>query len=132
MMWTRVMRLLAMALALAACAPKASDPAEVASRTAKLYYDALLEGNYDVFVAGLDRHLGDIGDYDSLLVANARMYVDRQRESHQGIASFEVARVEYDGKGHAANVFLDVHFADSTKEQIVVPIVERDDLWLMR
>ena len=103
MMWTRVMRPLAMVLALAACAPKASDPAEVASRTAKLYYDALLEGNYDVL-----------------------------RESHQGIASFEVARVEYDGKGHAANVFLNVHFADSTKEQIVVPMVERDDLWLMR
>ncbi|MBO4657994.1 MAG: hypothetical protein J5637_00060 [Prevotella sp.] len=123
---------LVMALAFVGCAPHADDAAEVASRTAKLYYDALLEGKYDVFVAGLDHHLGDVGDYDSLLVANAKMYVDRQREAHQGIAAFEVTRVECDDSAHAANVFLEVHFADSTKERIVVPMVERDEVWFMR
>ena len=44
---------LLLVLACSACAPKAEDAAEVAGRTAKLYYDALLEGKYDVFVAGI-------------------------------------------------------------------------------
>ena len=123
---------LLLVLACSACAPKAKDAAEVAGRTAKLYYDALLEGKYDVFVAGIDKHLGEQHDYDVQLLANARMFVDKQKDSHQGIASFEVSRVEYSDSAYAANVFLQVHYADSTQEQIVVPMVVRDDVWLMR
>ena len=117
---------------LAACAPKADNPAEAAARTAKLYYDALLEEKYDEFVAGLDQHLGPDAGYDAQLSANARMFLRQQKEAHQGIVAFEVAGVECDESVHAANVFLNVQFADSTKEQIVVPMIERDDVWLMR
>ena len=56
----------------------------------------------------------------------------KMKDSHQGIASFEVSRVEYSDSAYAANVFLQVHYADSTQEQIVVPMVVRDDVWLMR
>ena len=123
---------LLLTLACAACAPKADDAAEVAGRTAKLYYDALLDGKYDVFVAGIDRHLGEQHDYDVQLLANVKMFVGKQEELHQGIASFEVSRGVCGDSAHAANVFLQVHYADSTQELIVVPMVARDDVWLMR
>ena len=128
----RWMAVCVVAVMFTACAPKSEDSAGVAGRTAKLYYDALIEGRYGDFVAGLDHHLGDIGDYDTLLAANAKMYVRQQDEAHQGISAFEVARVECADSIHAANVFLNVHFADSTKELIVVPMVEHDGIWLMR
>ncbi len=124
--------LFGMVLSLVACGPSADDAAEVAGRTAKLYYEGLLEGKYDEFVAGMDRHLDGAENYDTQLKANARMFVSRMEKAHQGIASLEVSRVSYCDSAHVANVFMQIHFADSTKEQIVVPMVERDNVWLMR
>ena len=126
------MSLLVMAMTAVACAPKADDAAQVAGRTAKLYYDALLGGRYEEFVAGIDGHLGKQEDYDRQLAANARRFMDRQKEAHQGVASFAVVKVECADSAHAANVFLQVCYADSTREQIVVPMVEREGVWLMR
>lgn len=115
-----------------ACEPKANDPAKLAGRTAKLYYDALLDGKYEDFVAGIDHHVSGQENYELQLKANARMFVDQQKAAHQGIASFEVDRVQYSDTAHAANIFMQIHYADSTREQVVVPMVERHGVWLMR
>ena len=118
-------------MAFSCCADKVSSE-EVVATTAKLYYDYLLEGKYEDFVAGIDRHIQGADDYDEQLRANARMFVDQQRERHEGIREIDIVNAVVDEKAHAANVFLLLNFADSTSEQIVVPMVERDGIWYMR
>ncbi len=122
------------------CQEKVSDE-EIVAQTAKLYYDYLLEGKYEDFVAGIDHHLQQADDYNKQLLTSAKMFMALQKERHQGVSSFSVvnADIEEGQQSHngtrtssTANVFLVIHYADNTDEQIVVPMVERDGIWLMR
>lgn len=105
---------------------------ELAANTAKLYYQYLIEGKYEDFVAGLDRHIGHSKDYERQLVDNARMFVSQQRKLHKGMKEVSVANAMVDTVAHTAAVYLVVDFNDGVSEQIVVPMVERDGLWMMR
>ena len=120
-----------MAMMLFSCSDKVSSE-EVVANTAQLYYSYLLEGKYEDFVAGIDHRLKGGADYDAQLVANAKMFVHQQKERHEGIRQISIANAVVDAEAHAANVFLLINFADSTSEQIVVPMVERDGIWYMR
>ena len=123
---------LAVAL-LAACASREDFPQEdVAANTARLYYQYLIEGKYDDFVAGMDRHIERSQNDERQLVENAKLYVKRQQDQHQGIKSVSIVSSEADTAQHTAMVFLLMEFVDNNKEQILVPMVERDSLWLMR
>lgn len=123
---------LAIAL-LAACVTREDFPQEdVAANTARLYYQYLIDGKYDDFVAGMDQHVEHSQNDVRQLVENAKLYVQRQQNQHQGIKSVSIASSEVDTAQHTAMVFLIMEFADNNKEQILVPMVERDSLWLMR
>ena len=113
------------------CGEKA-DAEQVVATTAKLYYDYLLEGRYDDYVAGIDGTDSLPGSYREQLRDNAKMFVSRQRHLHKGIHAFDIVDAEIDHDHHTANAFLAIHFADSTSEQIVVPLVERGGVWRMR
>ena len=119
------------ATALSSCSPTESKEKVVAT-TAKIYYDYLLDGRYDDFVAGIDQHIPLSESYREQLCANAKMFVNQQKELHQGISRIEISDAEVDADAHAANAFLVFCYADSTTEQVVVPMVERDGVWLMR
>ena len=118
---------------LAACASREDFPQEdVAANTARLYYQYLIQGKYNDFVAGMDRHVERTQNDVRQLEENAKLYVKRQQDQHQGIKSVSIVSSEADTAQHTAMVFLMMEFADNTKEQILVPMVERDSLWLMR
>ena len=118
---------------LTACASREDFPQEdVAANTARLYYQYLIEGKYEDFVAGMDRHIERSQNDERQLVENAKLYVKRQQNLHQGIKSVRVASSEVDTIQHTAMIFLIMEFADNNKEEILVPMVERDSLWLMR
>lgn len=118
---------------LAACAGKEDFPQEdVAANTAKIYYQYLIQGKYDDFVAGMDRHVERSQNDVLQLVENAKMYVQRQQSMHQGIKSVSIVSSKTDTAQHMAMVFLMMEFADNTKEQVLVPMVERNKIWLMR
>ena len=118
-------------LAIAGCSSSPSAEKVVAA-TAKLYYEDLLKGSYDDFVAGIDNRYASSGAYREQLRDNAKMFVARQQTLHQGIERIEVVDAVLDEKEHSANVFLVFCYSDSTNEQVVVPMVERDGIWLMR
>ena len=118
---------------LAACASREDFPQEdVAANTARLYYQYLIQGKYDDFVAGMDRHVEFSQNDVRQLVENAKLYVGRQQNLHQGIKSVSIAASQVDSAQHTAMVFLVMEFADNNKEQILVPMVQRDSIWLMR
>ena len=99
---------------------------EMALQSAKAYYDQLLHGDCESFLAG-QLH-GDTvpEDYREQMLLNVQMYREQQSKEHGGLTEVEALRA----KGDTA--YLSLHYADSTREEIVVPMMERNNTWYMR
>ncbi len=119
-------------LCLASCKPEDRKPEEVALQTAKVYYDYLLQGDYNSFVEGTLQGDTVPADYRQQLLLNMQMFVEKQRREHQGIVRIEPLRAVADTATHTASAFLSVHYADSVREEIVVPMVEKGGIWYLR
>ena len=121
------------AMLVIACGGKGGDnPSEMAGRTAKLYYENLLHGRYDVFVDGFYRPDSIPSSYRSQLIGNARMYVAQMTDDHHGLARIDLIRATADTARNEGRAFLLLCFADSTREEVVVPMVRIENLWMMR
>ena len=108
-------------------------PEEQASLAAKGYYEHLINGEYDLFLEGkngLNKHVEQ--EYWSQLRDNCCQFIHRQNETHRGIHEVRVVNAKTDTLLKYTNVFIVLCFGDSTNEEIVVPMVERDGRWLMK
>lgn len=119
-------------MSLFSCKEKAPDPGYYAGIAAKGYYDMLLEGRYDEFVDGQNMPHRIPEGYRQQLVLNAKMFVEQQKNEHRGMKAFQILVAKADTAHHIADVYLSVTYGDSTKEQIVVPMVEVEKKWKMR
>ena len=128
----RFVKMAVMVSMLLSCGGESVDQEQLVATTAQLYYQYLLDGKYDDFVEGMDHHLSPSPSYKEQLRVNAKMFVRQQEKAHKGIASIRVSGAEVDEHHHAANAFLILCYGDSTTEEVVVPMVERDKVWLMR
>ena len=96
------------------------------------YYEALLEGDYEAFLEGRV-HMDSIPDgFREQLLASYKQFMYQQKEAHQGVESFTPSCVQEDSTLQVMQVFLMVNYSDSTHEEIVVPMVERDGEWKMK
>ena len=136
--------IVAVVLALMACRHEPA-PEELALQAAKVYYEQLVSGDCESFVEGT--LLGDTiaPTYKEQLVLNMKMYLEQQQE-HGGISAVEALRAKCDTitlkgiKNHegqdstirVADAFLTLQYADSTREEIVVPMIEKGAIWYMR
>ena len=109
-----------------------SNRGEQAARTAKLYYDALLEGKYEEFVDGIYHRDSIRQQYRRELIDNARMFVGQQQEEHRGIREVRVSDYKIDSISSDCSVFLVFAYGDSTSEEVLVPMTEKDGIWLMK
>lgn len=100
--------------------------------TAQLSYEALSQGNYEQFLAA--RIDGDSipDDYRAQLLTGYKQFVSQQTNAHGGIALVEALRAQADSTLHVMQVFLALHYADSTHEEIVVPMVEFNGQWKLK
>ena len=119
-------------MSLFSCKEKTPDPGYYAGIAAKGYYDMLLEGRYDEFVEGQNMPHRIPEGYRQQLVLNAKMFVEQQKNEHRGMKAFQILDAKADTVHHLADVYLSVTYGDSTKEQIVVPMVEVGKKWKMR
>lgn len=124
--------LLLVLVVLVGCRPKADDQVELAANAAKLYYDYLLEGKYDCFVDGMNQPDSIPDSYRRNLISSTRMFMEQQKAEHQGIRETTILDVVVNEQEHTANVFLAFSYGDGTVEQVLVPMVCRNGLWLMR
>ena len=122
---------------LAACGSATKE--ELASLAAKSYYDHLIHGEYEQFYEGMDQRtlpdgtaLSDEAAYHSQMLDNLRQFMARQAQEHRGILEVRVSNATTDTVQQLTNVFLVLCFADSTNEEIVVPMVERQGTWRMK
>lgn len=117
-----------------ACSTKPSGPtaAQLAGQAAKVYYEQLLNGDYGSFVNGRYQPDSMPQSYREQLIANAKMFIGQQDKEHKGIKKVIVSDAKADTAKHVANAFLVFTYGDSTKESVVVPMVENKGVWYMR
>lgn len=126
---------------MSACSPEIKQEERVMA-TAQKYYEHLANGDYNSFVDGIVNSQDTLpANYREQLVLNAKMYMERMQNEHQGIKSVKAIRAHVDTiKAHnsdeiesiTARAFLSLGFADSTKEEILVPMVLKNDVWYLR
>lgn len=118
-------------LLFAACS---SDPTkeELAGLAAQGYYQHLIEGDYEHFIEG--RQLADSlpADYRSQLIEGYKQFVAQQQAARGGISEVRVSRAFTDSTAHYTSVLLLLCYGDSTTEEVVVPMVERNGRWMMK
>ena len=116
---------------LGACSSATKE--ELASLAAKGYYEHLIHGEYEQFYEGMDqREFTSEADYRSQMLDNLRQFMARQEKEHHGILEVRVSNAATDTVQQFTNVFLVLCFGDSTNEEIVVPMVERNGSWRMK
>ena len=123
--------LLLMAIGLVACGG-AESPEEAAMKAAEEYYNGLKDGDYEAFLAGRADMEGMPASFNEQLLVAYKQFVRQQEEAHVGVASFTASRAQMDSALQMMQVFLMVNYADSTQEEIVVPMVERQGEWKMK
>lgn len=114
-----------------ACGKKDS-PDFAAAEAARDYYQQLVQGNYEQYVSGMINGDSLPADYREQLVANAKMFMAHQKDLHKGISNITVQNCVNDNTTPAAQAFLLLTYADSTSEEIVVPMVKQNDTWYMK
>jgi hypothetical protein len=116
---------------LCGCSHPSSE--ELASLAAKGYYDHLVSGEYESFFEGMDQsEMMNEVHYRSQLIDNYRQFMAEQDSAHGGIREVRIVRASTDSIQKFTNVFLMLCFGDSTNEEIVVPMVERNGSWRMK
>ena len=105
---------------------------EQAALAAKGYYTHLVQGEYEQFLEG--RFMADSlpADYRSQLIEGYKQFVAQQMEARKGIQEVSVSRAYTDSLAGYTNVLLMLCYGDSTTEEVVVPMVERNGRWMMK
>ena len=125
---------------LAACGSATKE--ELAGLAAKGYYDHLIHGEYEQFYEGMDQRtlpgdstalvLSADSAYRSQMLDNLRQFMAQQEQEHHGVLEVRVSNATTDTVQQFTNVFLVLCYGDSTNEEIVVPMVERNGSWKMK
>lgn len=121
----------AWAFCLVSC-KKETPPEQLASRAAIIYYENLISGDADQFVDGSAQIDLIPDDYRQAQIDNIRMYMEQIRKAHGGLQSVSLDTATTPAGGSEALVTLFFHYADSTTNRVLVPMVLRDGLWLLR
>ena len=105
---------------------------ELASLAAKGYYQHLIEGDFDHFLEG--RVMADSlpDDYRSQLIDGYSQFLAQQVKARGGINEVRISRAYTDSTQQYTSVLLMLCYGDSTSEEVVVPMVERDGRWMMK
>jgi hypothetical protein len=114
----------------AACSSPTKE--ELASLAAKGYYQHLIEGDFDHFLEG--RVMADSlpDDYRSQLIDGYSQFLAQQVKARGGINEVRISSAYTDSTQQYTSVLLMLCYVDSTSEEVVVPMVERDGRWMMK
>lgn len=121
-------------LVLVSCS--SASPEQQAAESAKAYYDVLVEGDAVRFLecrAGVDTLSAD---YAEQLLQAVRQYQHDIEKKHGGLREVRIADnpgcCDTLPTGPLVHAFLILCYADSTQEEISVPMVDHNGQWLMK
>ena len=119
-------------LLLLLCACSGPTAEEMASLAAKGYYEHLISGEYEYFLAGKAGADSFPKSYREQLVIGYKQFMVQQEKLHHGIHEIRIVGAKADTLLQCINVFLVFCFGDSTNEQVSVPMVEYNGAWRMK
>jgi ssDNA-specific exonuclease RecJ len=111
---------------------KQLSPEEAAMEAAQKCYQQLFAGDYDSFLAGRADADSLPAGYREQLLTCYKQFRTQQENAHGSMRSITANRAEADTLQKMIEVFLTLSFADSLKEEIVVPMISRDGEWKMK
>jgi len=114
------------------CACSGSTAEEMASLAAKGYYEHLIGGEYEHFLAGKAGADSFPKSYREQLIMGYKQFVAQQERTHHGIHDIRIVSAKADTLLECMNVFLVFCYGDSTNEQVAVPMVEYHGAWRMK
>ena len=121
-------------LVLVSC--NSTSPEQQAAESAKVCYDLLVEGDAVRFLeckVGVDSMSAD---YVEQLLVSVRQYQHDIEKKHGGLREVRIAenpgRCDTLPNGSLVHAFLILGYADSTQEEICVPMVDHNGQWLMK
>lgn len=119
-------------VAIAGCSKREVNGNMAAATFAKGYYERLIEGNYEGYVDALNYPDSIPSGYRQQLVLNARLFTEKQKSLHGGWVAVDIAGCDVDSLSSTAQAVLYLCYADSTREKVIVPMVERSGRWYIR
>lgn len=115
------------ALLTTSCSPdKMSSP----DTAAEAYYEMLIKGGYADFVSGIAYADSMTDDYRSQFAELIQQHAALQQQLHGGYAAVSAASDTV--AGDMAEVYLEITFADSSREEIAVPMMRCGKVWKMQ
>ena len=105
-----------------------------AAEAAQGYYQLLLDGYPDGFLAGKAAYDEMPSDYRDQLVKANEQYVKDMQQKHNGLRSVAISPNvgRSDSTLNVVYTFLLLSYGDSTQEEVTVPMVQVDGDWKMR
>lgn len=101
------------------------------SGAAEKYYGYLMKGDVDRYVKGIAYYDSLPDDYRSQMHDLMAEHIERERQRYGGIV---MARALHDTllDANNARVFIEVTYADSTREQVMLPMVLTEKGWRLK
>lgn len=129
----KAIALLIMISAFSCSSENGATPALGPDEQAKAFYDSLIAGNAGAFVRGMYFADDTIPPaYRKQLETNALMTLEVEKVRHSELKAVEIASLETSKDGTTASVFLTMHYADKTTENVVVAMERHGGRWYMR
>lgn|SRR5574344_1805249 len=116
---------------LASCSSNDSHE-DAAGKAAEEYYNDLITGKYQEYVAGMANTDSIPDSYREQLVTMAKQFVATQKEERGGLKSAKVVTTVMDTTHTVADVYMEVCYGDSASEEVVLPLVLKNGKWKMR
>ena len=124
------------ALLLFACGSKPDSETltseQQAMEACRNYYEALYDGHYEKFLNGRVNADEMPERFRQAMTNNLKQHVAKTRQEHRGVERIDEKSAKRDTSLHVMMVYLLVNYGDTTKEEIVVPMVESDGDWKMK
>ena len=96
------------------------------------YYELYRSGNYADNVKAMQSCDDKPADFCKQMADALKQHAARIKEEKGGTVSAEFLRTELHAEHSAADAYLSVTYGDSTKEEIVLPLVFWQDKWRLK
>ena len=119
---------------LAACSPggKGSGVQPPTAKEVMEYYELYRSGNYAEYVKAMQSCDDKPADFCKQMADALKQHAARIKEEKGGTVSAEFLRTELHAEHFAADAYLSVTYGDSTKEEIVLPLVFWQEKWRLK
>lgn len=118
-------------LLLLACSESIDEKPNVKSAV-EGYYQSLMDSDYVTFTDGMAGKAQLPEEYHKQYVKLSEQFAKNQQEKHGGILSATTTIIQLNETQDSGYVCMELSFADSLSEEVLVPMVKIGDKWYMQ